>query len=207
MKKLIIALMVCAAANCAMAAADASAKAVKAAKPQTAVKLSDARIAYAVEYDALKSGLLGKDGDKMGDVEALQAVAVHFSRAFRRTEERIADLERRAQSLENDVAALKSWANAAEDRIKEQGRRIEECEQNIKAHDGDLSKLFKWANDTDDEMHDEPRVGGSICGNIASVKAQIGKMSERIGSDEKAIDNHAAAIRDLYNAINALRFR
>lgn len=99
------------------------------------VVLSNERVRYAVEYDTARAGLLGKTGDEMGDVEALQAIVVHFSRAFKRTESRL-------QKLETDIAAIKKRVDAAEINIADGEKRITEAEKRLKTQDEDLTKIL-----------------------------------------------------------------
>lgn len=92
------------------------------------VVLSNERVRYAVEYDTVRAGLLGKTGDEMGDVEALQAIVVHFSRAFKRTESRL-------QKLETDIAAIKKKSRCRRNKYRRRRKadhRSREAVQNTR---------------------------------------------------------------------------
>jgi chromosome segregation ATPase len=170
------------------------------------VVLSDERVRYAVEYDTIRAGLLGKTGDEMGDVEALQAIVVHFSRAFKRTESRL-------QKLESDIAAIKKRVDAAEINIADSEKRITEAEKRLKTQDEDLTKIFNWATDIDDELHNSVRVGGSINSRLDSLDKQVnsldkqlnhwwGGLSSRVSGMERTLDSHDGMIRNILNALN-----
>lgn len=163
------------------------------------VVLSDKRVRYAVEYDTVRTSLLGKTGDEMGDVEALQAIVVHFSRAFKRTESRL-------QKLETDIAAIKKKVDAAEINIADNEKRITEAEKRLKTQDEDLTKIFKWATDIDDELHNSARVGGSINSRLDSLDKQLnhwwGGLSSRVSGMERTLDSHDGMIRNILNALN-----
>lgn len=172
----------------------------------TPVVLSDERVRYAVEYDTIRAGLLGKTGDEMGEVEALQAIVVHFSRAFKRTESRLL-------KLETDVAAIKKRVDAAEINIADGEKRITEAEKRLKTQDEDLTKIFNWATDIDDELHNSAHVGGSINSRLDSLNEQVnsldkqlnnwwGGLSSRVSSVERTLDSHGGAIRNILNALN-----
>lgn len=167
--------------------------------------LSKERIDYAVEYDRCKSSLLGRVGDEMGEVEALQAVSVHFLRAFGRMEERMARLEARVQRLEASNEDLKRRATDTEAKVKS-------LDELAKAHDADLGKLFKWARDVDADLFDELKIGGTKA-RIEKAASQISRLAEtcRQTSDttaalQNAVDANAAAIRDLATAIRSARW-
>lgn len=170
------------------------------------VVLSDERVRYAVEYDTVRTGLLGKTGDEMGDVEALQAIVVHFSRAFKRTESRL-------QKLESDIAAIKKRVGAAEINIADGEKRIAEAEKRLKTQDEDLTKIFNWATNIDDELHNSIRIGGSINSRLDSLNEQVnsldkqlnnwcGGLSSRVSGVERTLDNHDGMIRNILNALN-----
>lgn len=168
--------------------------------------LSDERVRYAVEYDTVRTRLLGKTGDEMGDVEALQAIVVHFSRAFKRTESRL-------QKLETDIAAIKKRVGAVEINIADNEKRITEAEKRLKTQDEDLTKIFNWATDIDDELHNSIRIGGSINSRLDSLKEQVnsldkqlnhwwGGLSSRVNGMERTLDSHDGMIRNILNALN-----
>lgn len=166
--------------------------------------LSKERIDYAVEYDRCKSSLLGRVGDEMGEVEALQAVSVHFLRAFGRMEERMARLEARVQRLEASNEDLKRRATDTEAKVKS-------LDELAKAYDADLGKLFKWARDVDDDLFGG--LSGGTKARIEKAASQISSLAEtcRQTSDttaalQNAVDANAAAIRDLATAIRSARW-
>ena len=168
--------------------------------------LSKERIEYAVEYDRLKSGLLGKLGDDMGEVEALQAIAVQFSRAFSKTEERLNKLERSTVSLQDDMDKVRQWSQSVNGQIDDHEKRIKTLEGQIKIHDEDMTKLFDWSNVVEDELHSTIKIGG-IRSDVESLKKNLRNASELINGLDKDVSNNAAAIRDLAAAINSLRYR
>lgn len=166
--------------------------------------LSKERIDYAVEYDRCKSSLLGKVGDEMGEVEALQAVSVHFLRAFGRMEERMARLEARVQRLEASNEDLKRRATDTEVKIKS-------LDELTKAHDADLGKLFKWARDVDDDLFNGLKNGTrarieEAARQIRNLAETCRQTSDRTTELQEAVNDNAAAIRDLANAIRSARW-
>lgn len=162
--------------------------------------LSKERIDYAIEYDRCKSSLLGKVGDEMGEVEALQAVDVHFLRAFGRVEERMARLEARVQRLEASNEDLKRRATDTEAKVKS-------LDELTKAHDADLGKLFKWARDVDDDLFDELKARiEKAARQISNLAETCRQTSYTTAALQNAVDANAAAIRDLANAVRSARW-
>lgn len=190
------------------AAAKNSLQEGKDTKPQ----LSQERMNYAIEYDKLRFALLGKEGDKMGDTEALQAIAVHFSRAFEKANERLNRLEQRVAVLETDSAALQKWAQDTEQEVKDHRQRIEQSERSIKAHDEDLSSIFNWAKGVDNEIGTngiglEPTLasGGGIKGRLTNLESRSANAASHISAIASECQALRQAVQEISFALRSLR--
>lgn len=181
-------------------------------KTDTKPQLSQERMNYAIEYDKLRFALLGKEGDKMGDTEALQAVAVHFSRAFEKANERLNRLEQRVTVLETDLAALQKWAQNTEQEVKDHRQRIEQSERSIKTHDEDLSSIFNWAKGVNNEIGTngvglEPILasGGGIKGRLMNLEKQSANTTSHISAIASECQTLRQAVQEIGVALRSLR--
>lgn len=181
-------------------------------KTDTKPQLSQERMNYAIEYDKLRFALLDKEGDKMGDTEALQAVAVHFSRAFEKANKRLNRLEQRVTVLETDLAALQKWAQDTEQEVKDHRQRIEQSERSIKAHDEDLSSIFNWTKDVDNEIGTngigfEPMLvnGSGIKGRLMNLENQSANTTSHISAIASECQKLRQAVQEISFALRSLR--